>query len=151
MPNAITLVLRIAAMSLKWLISILIFEGENNLGSTRTEGQVPDILTFEAQYMFNWRVLLLYYLKLNFKCLCSTVNLLYVRDYVHISAHQMVLREVHGHWRSAWSLQLLWQMEIFCRLVSKTHCCRLKQLKSWVNSHTVPQHACIHFRSFSTA
>ncbi len=35
-------------------------------------------------------------------------------------------------------------------LISKTHCCRPKQLKYWDNSHTVPHHACINFRSFST-
>ncbi len=41
-------------------------------------------------------------------------------------------------------------LEIFCRLVSKTHCCRLNQSKSRVNSDAVPHYACINFRSFST-
>ncbi len=27
-------------------------------------------------------------------------------------------QEVHGPWRSAWHLQLVWQMAIFCRLIS---------------------------------
>ncbi len=42
--------------------------------------------------------------------------------------------------------KLVWQT--FCKLVSKTHCCRLKQLKSRVHSHTVLHHAYIldHFQ-----
>ncbi len=41
-------------------------------------------------------------------------------------------------------------LAIFCKLVSKTHCCRLNQLKSRVGSHTVPHYACINFRSILT-
>ncbi len=36
-------------------------------------------------------------------------------------------------------------LAIFCRRASKTQCCRLNQLKSRVNSHTVPHYACIKF------
>ena len=64
-------------------------------------------------------------------------------------------KEVHGPWRSAWQLQLVWQMAIFCRLVSKTHCCRLKQFKSWVNSYTeyLTMHVSIldHFQQLNLA
>ncbi len=41
-------------------------------------------------------------------------------------------------------------LAIFCRLVSKTHLCRLNQLKSGLNSHKVPHCTCINFRSYST-
>ena len=32
----------------------------------------------------------------------------------------------------------------FLQICTKTHCCKIKQLKSWVNSHTVPHQARIN-------
>ena len=61
-------------------------------------------------------------------------------------------KQVYGPWRSAWQLQLVRNWHFFCRHVSKTHCCRLNRLKSWVNCHTVPHYARInlhHFRHFN--
>ena len=58
--------------------------------------------------------------------------------------------------RGPWTLALCltaavgMTLAIFCRLVSKSHCCRLNQVKSRVNSHTVLHYAGINFRPFST-
>ena len=41
-------------------------------------------------------------------------------------------------------------MVILYRFEPNMHCCKLKQLNSWVSSHTVPQHPCtLNFTSFS--
>ena len=37
---------------------------------------------------------------------------------------------------------LVWQVELFCRLVSKTHCCRLKQFIFWAT--TLTQYLTMH-------
>ncbi len=68
------------------------------------------------------------------------------------------LRRSHaGHYdpitiytRSPWTLALCstaavgMTLAIFCRLLSKTSCCRLNQLKCRVNSHKVPNYVCIN-------
>ncbi len=42
-------------------------------------------------------------------------------------------------------------LAIFCRLVSKTHSCmQTNSIEIWVNAHTVPDCACINFRSYLT-
>ena len=57
----------------------------------------------------------------------------------------------HKTKRSPWTFALCltaavgMTLTLFCRFVSKTHCCRLNQLRSRVNSYTVPHYACINF------
>ena len=46
----------------------------------------------------------------------------------------MNTKEVHGPWRTAWQLQLVWYWH------TRSHCCRLNKLKSRVNSDTVPHY-----------
>ncbi len=62
-----------------------------------------------------------------------------------------MIQDVRGPWRPAWQLQLVgqWQFSVDLYPKKTPHCCRLNQLKSWVNSHTALHYACINFRSFS--
>ncbi len=68
---------------------------------------------------------------LTFMCVCNICMIKEIksRNFIVSCESWRKIQEVQGPWRSAWQLQLGLQV-IFCRLVSKTHCCKLNQLKS---------------------